>query len=936
MRSIRSIIPMVVMTACTYSGFAQQVYDADNGITASGSSTTRKVSLGGTLTGTTGINLSNYNLNFTGTGSLGIRTASPAAPLHVYKSASANYNPVMILEDGLLDGYVMFQMKGTNRKYHLGVGNQNESAFGLANKFFIWDQDAVAARMVVDINGNVGIGTNAPAARLSLAGPSAGTSGLLFTQLNNTSTAVTGNGKVLGLDASGNVILVNDIGGAGTTWPLSGAAGTNPATNFLGTTDNQDLVFRTNNQERVRMKGNGNLLVGTTTDNGFKMNVLGTINSTGLRLEAGNDLYWQDPNTHIRRGATDNTLELQEYTGLFRFTGLQNLNIELKHPSYGSAYFGFPADKNFVLTHHSTPILASNDVYGSTAIKLGAPLPQYADDKGVALYLFGGLGGNASSGFDGGNVYIDGGVRGSASKNHGNILIGTQQGNVGIGTATPGNRLSIAGATAGTSGLQFTQLNSASTAVTGNGKVLGLDATGNVILVNDAGGGAGGWGLTGNAASVPGTNFIGTTDNQDLVFKTNNAERMRIATNGLTTVGPFVFDPALSRPNDRIRIGKHINTTDGQNNLISTSSDGGLTYHSIMVERDGDIGIGGPGGASFNVGNPTLRINAAGVLGIASQYWMYGQIGGPINSSALMFSVSNTNEWINTASYPNGANTYTIATILQAPTGSNKRAPLQLGGRELRLMTGSLNNAEVARMTETGNMLIGTTTENGSKLQVNGTVWASALQLPTGASAGKVLTSDASGNATWQTATGGGSAGWGLTGNASPGASSFIGTTDANPVVFKANNIESFRIAANGNIGIGIGTAAINNTDYKLYVLGNIRTRKVRVDADTWADYVFEKNYNLLPLSEVEKYIAQHRHLPEVPSAAEVAQAGVDLGDNQVLLLKKIEELTLYAIEQNKMLKQQQEMMKQQQEMMKQQQERIEALEKKATEKDKK
>jgi len=67
-----------------------------------------------------------------------------------------------------------------------------------------------------------------------------------------------------------------------------------------------------------------------------------------------------------------------------------------------------------------------------------------------------------------------------------------------------------------------------------------------------------------------------------------------------------------------------------------------------------------------------------------------------------------------------------------------------------------------------------------------------------------------------------------------------------------------------------------------------------------WADYVFKKDYKLMPLSEVEKYINQNQHLPNVPSAKEVEGKGQNLGDLQVKQMEKIEELTLYMIEINK------------------------------------
>jgi hypothetical protein len=112
------------------------------------------------------------------------------------------------------------------------------------------------------------------------------------------------------------------------------------------------------------------------------------------------------------------------------------------------------------------------------------------------------------------------------------------------------------------------------------------------------------------------------------------------------------------------------------------------------------------------------------------------------------------------------------------------------------------------------------------------------------------------------------------------------------------NNTGRLYIGNNGNVGIG--TMSINDNNYALFVNKGIRTRKVKVDQETWPDYVFHIGYRLPPLPEVEQYIQEHHHLPEVPSAAEVEKEGLDVGDNQAVLLKKIEELTLYIIDLNK------------------------------------
>ncbi|GAB3701540.1 hypothetical protein GCM10027592_29790 [Spirosoma flavus] len=103
---------------------------------------------------------------------------------------------------------------------------------------------------------------------------------------------------------------------------------------------------------------------------------------------------------------------------------------------------------------------------------------------------------------------------------------------------------------------------------------------------------------------------------------------------------------------------------------------------------------------------------------------------------------------------------------------------------------------------------------------------------------------------------------------------------------------------------------------YKLFVEEGILTEKVKVavkNTSDWSDYVFKSSYSLKPLWEVERYIQQHEHLPGIPSAKEMVEKGNDLHQTDAKLLEKIEELTLYSIEQDKKAKQQEEKLKQQQ-----------------------
>ncbi|PYF74250.1 hypothetical protein [Pedobacter nutrimenti] len=123
---------------------------------------------------------------------------------------------------------------------------------------------------------------------------------------------------------------------------------------------------------------------------------------------------------------------------------------------------------------------------------------------------------------------------------------------------------------------------------------------------------------------------------------------------------------------------------------------------------------------------------------------------------------------------------------------------------------------------------------------------------------------------------------------------------------FTANLIETHDVTQmNITGGLNIGTETVN-TDYKLQVKGKVRAQEIKVETANWPDYVFAKDYVLPSLKETEKHIQEKGHLPGIPSAEEVKNNGVNIGEMNAKLLKKIEELTLHLIEQNKMLQAQQ------------------------------
>ncbi|MFU8844698.1 MAG: hypothetical protein ACNA7V_12925 [Bacteroidales bacterium] len=248
-----------------------------------------------------------------------------------------------------------------------------------------------------------------------------------------------------------------------------------------------------------------------------------------------------------------------------------------------------------------------------------------------------------------------------------------------------------------------------------------------------------------------------------------------------------------------------------------------------------------------------------------------------------------------------------------------------------------------------GNVGIGTYNPS-QRLDVNGNLKTTGFMMPTGAGSGKVLTSDASGIATWQTVpednhwiTSGNNI-YRLNGNVGIGTQSPQAKLHINGdlKLLSENPTYQFQILSNGQVParrgisltddpigtfnfyihewqneaafnfingndnitlmkidilgrVGIGTT--NTSDAKLSVAGKILAEEMKIILSVpQSDYVFEEEYELMPLPELDQYIRTNKHLPGVPSAAEFAQDGYSVGEMDDLLLRKVEELTLHII----------------------------------------
>ncbi len=498
--------------------------------------------------------------------------------------------------------------------------------------------------------------------------------------------------------------------------------------------------------------------------------------------------------------------------------------------------------------------------------------------------------------------------------------------------------------------------------------------------------------LTSGNAGLTGSNYIGTKDAHDVIFKTNTSERGRIFSAGgwrfgtstnyakidaggvLTFTGTGTYGVAgnkyvfryITQPN----VGLYYNSTKSQYEFRNSAASpmfsvSATTGNSVIT---GTLKIGaytlpatdGTNGQVLKT-NGTGKISWSTVTSSAPGYWaangttIYntntGNVGLGTSSPAAPLHILNANASellrLQSASpyisfydnsnvyqgflWKNTTNDIVLGTSCNNASG---RVVIQLNCQDhytynqygMQVNSGTSPGISFSQNNVTAGSIFTDVNDLNIDAKVVNSLFSSVTQTPgnlllqvnkSGALSAKIFTGNVGiGTATPTTKlqVGTADASWGITHSNSANTvkvGTYVGSsggwfaTNTNSNLYFAtnllngNNYAQLALLTNGNFGVGVIAP-----QFKLDVCGTIRAKEVLVETG-WCDYVFDNDYILKPLDEVKDFIEENKHLPDVPSAVDVATNGVRVAEMDSIMIKKIEELTLYLIQQNNQIKDQ-------------------------------
>jgi uncharacterized protein YaiE (UPF0345 family) len=448
------------------------------------------------------------------------------------------------------------------------------------------------------------------------------------------------------------------------------------------------------------------------------------------------------------------------------------------------------------------------------------------------------------------------------------------------------------------------------------------------------------WSLTGNA-STSGSNFIGTTDALPLSLRTAGIDRMNISTAGNVGIG-------TSSPLRKLHIvsGAEALRIEGTNNWIGFAESALGTYNGYLYQTASDFILGTISGSTKNIqispkGIPALTATQGGNIGIGTTTpQAFLEIKGAsslsfrptlklVETSSYGYSrlhFTNTTATDNSEFYIKARNTNVLADDRLSFQNSFSGVNMTITG-EGKVGIGTENPTEkftietatnnYGMVHSDGSVKLGTYLQDGVQGSIGGQIGtvsdhplgfftnnlnsqvtllqngnfgigtlipADRLTVRTGVNSLGITHTD--GNIKVGTYVGGLRSG------------GYLGTISDHPLSFFTNNGSAqVTLTQSGDMFIGTNNLT-SGAGYKLRVGGKIFSEEVRVQLQSaWPDYVFDKKYKKLSIEELEKYVNENNHLPNIPSAAEIEKDGQHLGEIQRKMLEKIEELSLYVIE---------------------------------------
>ena len=642
-----------------------------------------------------------------------------------------------------------------------------------------------------------------------------GVAGTAVNIINTNATSLSGSNLTTTVNGVSATAL--DLSPAITSkaWSLTGNSGTTYASNFLGTTDNKSLRFRTNNTARMIIDSIGNVGIGTTTpayalevsaasnplkltglQSGASADSVMTINSSNIIKKRTVANLLSNGTTHTMSSATNtitstvngvsatapavnsvsNTSSANNLSTTVNGVAGSNVSI-INTNALSSSTNTLTSTVNGIASSgatiiNSNALTAAASALTSTVNGVASTLTPTAGTIGTSTYL----------GFDASGNLVKGATPAPTITHTLALSTNTLTSTVN-GVAATSNAVGSVSNNSSANSLSTTVNGVAGTAVNIiNSNATSLSGTNLTTTVNGVAATAldltpaitsKAWSLTGNSGTSYATNFIGTTDNVSMRFKTNNTARMIIDSTGNVGIGTTTAGSKLD-VKGTLRLS---GSTSGYVGLQPAAAAGSTTY--TLPSADGSNGqfLSTNGGGTLSWGTPTTTHTMS-----SSVNTITSTVNGVSATAPAVNSVSNTSSANN------------LSTTVNGVTGSNVSI---INTNALSSSTNTLTST-VNGIASSGVNIINTnaTSLSGANLTttVNG-VASTALDLT------PAITSKA----------------WSLTGNSGTTAgTNFVGTTDAIDFVTKTNNTEKMRVTSAGKIGIG----GVTSPTYDVSLIG--------------------------------------------------------------------------------------------------------------------